>query len=158
MTRTILASLLLLLAAPLFAASPHVLEWSVQRDFDQTYQAVYAALEDNRFYIVFEPDIQKNLSGFAERWGEDYNRNQLDGIRAMVFCNGWYANQVSNQDPDMLALCPLHITLTHKDGITKILFVRPSVIARGSPAEAIATELEADVVKALEEGLAVVRR
>ena len=122
-------------------------------DFDATYSAVYEALEKHHFYVVFEPDIQKNLAGFAERWGEDYNRNQLDGIRAMVFCNGWYANQVSNKEPSMLALCPLHITLTHKAGVTTILFVRPSQVAKGSDAEAIALELEADVVKAVGAGL-----
>ena len=53
----------------------------------------------------------------------------------------------------MLALCPLHISLVYKDGITRILFVRPSLVATGSPAEKIALELEQDVIRAIEEGL-----
>ena len=88
-------------------------------DFDATYQAVYKSLEANKFFVVFEPDIGANLAGFGKNWGDDYNQNKIERIKSMVFCNGWYANKVSNADPDMLALCPLHITMTHKQGITK---------------------------------------
>ena len=99
---------------------------------------------------MFEPNIGNNLASFAERWGDEYNRSGLDGIRSMVFCNAWYANQVSNADPSMLALCPLHITLVEKQGNTTILFARPSEIAQGSAAVDIARELEDSVIQALE--------
>ena len=154
MPKRFLFLLLLLFAQPLTAGSPLVREWSVERDLDGTYQAVYKALEDNNFFVVFEVDMQANLSRFAERWGEDYNRNDLEGIRAMVFCNGWYANQVSNRDPALLVLCPLHLTVIHKAGKSTVQFLRPSHVARGSAAEAVATELEAAVVKAIEQGIA----
>jgi uncharacterized protein (DUF302 family) len=151
--RLITGFILLCLQLPALAA-PGTQVWQRQAPLDTTYQAVYQALEAHRFFVVFEPDIGKNLSRFAERWGEDYNRNGLEGIRAMVFCNAWYANQVSNQDPEMLALCPLHLTLTHKAGLTRVLFLLPSHAARGSAAEAIAADLEAAVIEAVEAGLA----
>ncbi len=128
--------------------------WNINKDLDSAYKVVYESLENNRFFVVFEPDIQANLSNFAERWGEDYNRNKLEGIRAMVFCNGWYANAVSNADPEMLALCPLHITLIQKDGATRVLFVRPTAVAQGSKALSVAKQLEASVAKALDEAVA----
>ena len=103
--------------------------------------------------MVFEPNIGKNLSGFAERWGDQYNRSKLSAIRSMVFCNGWYANQVSNKDPSMLALCPLHMTLIEKDGNTTALFVRPTVIAADSPAKGILSELESEVISAIKAGM-----
>lgn len=124
----------------------------VKADFDVTYKKVYTALENNRFFVVFEPDIGANLANFGTKW-KDYNLNKLNRIKSMVFCNGWYANQVSNADPDMLALCPLHITMTHKGGITKVLFVRPDVVAKGSKAEGVAKDLTEDVIKAINEGL-----
>jgi uncharacterized protein (DUF302 family) len=93
------------------------------------------------------------MKGSAERWGEDYNRNGLERIRSMVFCNAWWANRVANADPDMLALCPLHLSLTHKDGETTVVFLRPDVIARGSAAEAVSKELTELVVAAIEQGL-----
>lgn len=139
------------------AADKGVLVWETGKDLETSYNVIYTALEDNKFFVVFEPNIQKNLGFFAERWGDDYNRNKLEGIRSMVFCNGWYANAVSNADPDMLALCPLHITLVQKDGVTRILFARPTVIAAGSKALSVARDIEQDVSKALDEAVAALK-
>ncbi|VAW81030.1 hypothetical protein MNBD_GAMMA14-349 [hydrothermal vent metagenome] len=134
-----------------------VLVWETGKSLETSYDTIYKALENNNFFVVFEPDIQKNLSFFAERWGDNYNRNKLEGIRSMIFCNGWYANAVSNADPDMMALCPLHITLVQKDGVTRILFSRPTVIAAGSKALSVAREIEQDVSKALDEAVATLK-
>lgn len=145
------------LTAGAAAQPPTVLSWDTGKDLETSYDIIYKSLEENKFFVVFEPDIQSNLAGFAKRWGDNYNRNQLEGIRAMVFCNGWYTNEVSNADPDMLALCPLHITLVQQGGSTRILFLRPSVIASGSKAQAVAAELEQDVSKALEQAVKALR-
>lgn len=157
MKRVVFGLMCLLWLAARPAAAAQVRVWQVETDLASAYPVVYQTLEENRFFVVFEPDIQKNLSGFAKRWGEDYNRNKLEGIRAMVFCNGWYANQVSNADPDMLALCPLHVTLVQQAGSTRILFVKPSVVAAGSKAEAVAAELEQAVADALDEAVQKLR-
>lgn len=124
----------------------------VKGDFSTTYKKVFTALETNGYFVEFEPNIGKNLSHFAQRWGNNYNKHDLEDIRSMVFCNAWYANEVSNMDPEMLALCPLHITLIHKKGITKILFVRPGHVAADSPAKKVVEELEQDVIRAIEQG------
>ena len=63
------------------------------------------------------------------------------------------AVKISNADPTMLALCPLHLTLTQKAKRVTVLFVRPGVIAQSSKAEASAKELEDKVIKAIESGL-----
>lgn len=144
----------LFFSAQLFAANSNVKVWQLDAELDSVYDVVYKSLEENRFFVVFEPDIQKNLSRFAEKWGENYNLNNLQGIRSMVFCNGWYANAVSNADPDMMALCPLHITMIQQDGKTRILFARPTSIAKGSKALSVAEEIEADVSKALDSAVA----
>ena len=150
MIRTKIILLLTLMSAHAVALASNVLTWEIKQDMDTSYEVVKNALEENRFYVVFEPNIHANLEGFSERWGENYNRNKLEGFRAMIFCNGWYANEVSNKDPEMLALCPLHISLIQKNGHTKILFAKPSVIAQGSNALEIATEIENAVVEALD--------
>ena len=135
------------------ADASNVRIWNIDKDLETSYKTIYTSLENNKFFVVFEPNIQGNISRFAERWGEDYNRNQLEGIRAMVFCNGWYANAVSNADPDMLALCPLHITLIQKDGATRVLFVRPTAVAAGSKALSVARDIEQDVEKVLDDAV-----
>ena len=135
------------------ATEPRVYKKTVKADFTETYKKVFTSLENNGYFVLIEPNIGKNLSNYEQRWGKNYNKNELEAIRSLVFCNGWYANEISNLDPDMLALCPLHITLTHKKGITAILFVRPSQVAADSPAKDIAEELEQDVIRAIEQGL-----
>jgi uncharacterized protein (DUF302 family) len=142
-----------LLAGGVLAESPMVYEKRVKGELEKTYKSIFTALENNGFYVVFEPNIGKNLAYFKNRWGKDYNTNNLESIKSMVFCNAWYANLVSNADPQMLALCPLHITLVHKDGMTSILFIRPSLVATGSGAEKVALELEQEVIRTIESGL-----
>lgn len=149
---------LLLWVAPLAAQPPNVLVWDIDKPIDEAWSTVYDELENHRFYVVFEPDIQSSLGRMAEKWGENYNRNHLQGIRSMVFCNGWYANEVSNADPDMLALCPLHITLVQQAGKTRVLFTRPSIIASGSEAESIAAELETAVSEALDAAVSALHK
>ena len=134
-------------------ADSSVFAHSVDKPVAAIYDSLHKSLEDARLYVVLEPNIGKNLSGFAERWGDQYNRNSLTAIRSMVFCNGWYANQVSNRDPHMLALCPLSLTLIEKDGRTTALFARPSLIAADSPARDIVVELENHVIEAIRRGM-----
>ena len=134
--------------------NPLIYDRTVQGGMDEVYKKVFTALENNSYYVLFEPNIGKNLSHFAKRWGEDYNQNKLTSIRSMVFCSGWYANKVSNLDPGMLALCPLHITLYSKNKETHILFVRPGKVAGPSKAQKVAKELEDDVIRTIEVAIA----
>ncbi len=151
------STLILLLALVSFnalAESPAVYEKSFDQNLDTAYKRVYKALEGNGFKVVYEVDIQENLTKFAAKNAvKDFNLNQLEGIKSMVFCNAPLAVKISNADPAMLALCPLHLTFTQKAGRVSVLFVRPGVIAKGSNAEAPAKELEDKVIKAIESGL-----
>lgn len=135
------------------AQAANVFQLAVHQPLTQVYDRLYKALEDEGFYVVFEVDLGKNLSRFAEKWGENYNRNQLSAIRSMVFCNGWYANQVSNADPAMLALCPLRLTVIEKEGVSSVLFARPTVIAADSPAKKILLRVENEIISILSKTL-----
>jgi hypothetical protein len=135
------------------AANPAVFEKSAKLPLDKVVNAVSQNLDAAGYTVVDELPISENLRGMEKRWGADYNRNKLDGITALVFCRGWYVNQVSNLDPALLGLCPLHLTLTHKAGVTTVLFNRPTAIANGSPAEKVLKEAENEVVQAIEVAL-----
>lgn len=150
MRKLLLVLCLLSMSLSAFAAAPGVLRIDAKAPLAKTYPAVYAALEEARFWVVFEADVGGGMAGLAERWGDDYNRNALDSIKSIVVCNVWYANQVSNADPDLLALCPLRVNLVEKDGITRVLFARPTLVAEGSPAIGIVTEIEEVITKALQ--------
>ncbi len=135
------------------AASSNVFKLTSNNSMDKVYPAVYEALEAAKFFVVFEPFISKSISRFAEKWGDDYNQNKLDSIRSMVFCNGWYANKVSNVDPDMLALCPLRLSLYEKSGKTTIVFARPTVIGAQSNALPVLQEIENKIINAIKTGV-----
>ena len=125
----------------------------VDKPISAVYDRLYKSLENARFFVVFEPNIGKNLARFSEKWGDDYNRNNISSIRSMIFCNGWYANKVSNLDPNMLGFCPLHITLFERDGKTTVLFNRPGVMAENSPARELLMKIEGEVIEAIKQGL-----
>ena len=125
----------------------------VDEPLARVYDKVYKSLEAARFFVVFEPNIGANLASFSEKWGDEYNRNNIAGIRSMVFCNGWYANKVSNLDPNMLGFCPLHITLIERDGKTTVLFNRPGIIAQNSPAKELLQKIESEVIAAIQLGV-----
>ncbi len=117
---------------------------------DDIYPQLYKALEASGFYVIFEANIGKNLSRNAEKWGEDYNRNNFTGVKSMVICNPYYANQVLNLDPKLMALCPLTVTVLEKDANTTVLFERLTPIAAGSPAEDILWEVETTILSAID--------
>ena len=130
--------------------NPFIYDRTVKGDMNDVYKKIFTALENNGYFVTFELNLGKNLSHFAKRWGKEYNKNKLKSIRSMIFCNGSYANQLSNIDPSMLALCPLRISLYSKDNETHILFVRPGKVAGRSKAQKIAKELEDDVIRTIE--------
>ncbi len=145
--------LLLSMVSHTGAETSTVFEITANKPISEVYGQMQASFEDSRFFIVDELNIGKNLSNFSEKWGDDYNQNGLTAIRSIIFCNGWYANLVSNKDPKMLGLCPLHLTLFEKDGKTTALFNRPTVIAKHSPAYDVLAKIEQEVIELIKKGM-----
>ena len=145
--------LLWVFSMPAMAEPAGVLKLTSEKSVDEVYTSVYQALENEKFWVVFEADMGKRMAKFADKWGEDYNRNDLESVQSIVFCNIWWTNQIANADPDLLAYCPLHLSLYGKDGKTVILMPRLSVLAEGSPGQESAVELEAALRKIVEGAL-----
>jgi uncharacterized protein (DUF302 family) len=138
--------LVLLLLPCLARAVPEgVIRLVAEQPVDAVYDRVYKALEAEKFWVVFEADMGKRMAKFGDKWGNDYNRNGLDSVKSMVFCNIWWTNRVANADPDLLALCPLHLSLYEKDGDTVLVMPKLSVLAEGSPGQGAAAELESEL-------------
>ena len=149
-----LAILLILLIPGLGAAAPEgVVRMHSTEAMDAVYDRVYQALEEKKFWVVFEADMGKRMAKNAELWGDAYNENQLGAVKSMVFCNIWWTNRIANADPDLLALCPLHLSLFEQNGETILVMPRLSVLAKGSEGQARAAELEAELTAILETAL-----
>jgi len=127
---------------------------SVEKPAEEVYQSVYKSLEESRFYVIFEANIGKNLARNAKRWGDEYNRNNFEMVKTMVVCNPYYANQVMNLAPKLMALCPMTITVMHKAGKSTVLFKKLTPAAKGSAAEDVLWEVENTIITAIEHGIA----
>lgn len=158
MKKTAVFLMLGLLLGVCRAELPGVHHWTLEADLETTYGNVYRSLEDNDLFVIFEADIGRNLHGLAGQWGDNYNRNHLQGVRSMVFCSPWYTNEISNLDPRLLALCPMHITLYRQDNTTHITFTRPAYVGQRSAAAGLLEGLEARVSAAVEAGMAAAQR
>jgi uncharacterized protein (DUF302 family) len=130
--------------------SDNIYQAVIEAPFDSTYDKVYKALESQRFYVVYELNIGKSLARNKERWGEEYNRNEFEEVRTMIVCNPWYANQVLNKDPRMIALCPLTISVLYKKGIVTIYFERLTVKTEDGPLSELLWEIESTIISAIE--------
>lgn len=143
----------LLVHSTVHSQSSNVFEIAAEKTLQQVYPNMMASLDKSRFYLFYEMDIGKNLEFFAEEWGDDYNRGGISAIRSIVFCNGWFLNRAANKDRKILGLCPMHVSLIEKDGVTTALFVRPTVTYRSSPAYDILVEIEAEVIEMIKVGM-----
>jgi hypothetical protein len=151
MKRICLALALLSLPLTPRAGQPGVYKLTAPMEVGAAYDRIYKALEAEKIWVVLESNVGEQMARKAAAWGVDYNRNRLGAIKGMVFCNIEWTNRLANADPDLLALCPMHLTVYERDGATYVVFARLSVMAQGSPGASTATELEA-VVRGIVEG------
>ena len=135
-----------------------VIRITTEEPADAVFERVKDSLEAEKFWVVFEADMGKRMKRFAKKWGDDYNRSKVGSVRAMVFCNIWWTNQIANADPDLLGLCPLHLSIYERAGTTVVVLPKLSVLAAGSPGFSRAEALEQDIFgivsKAVEAGQA----
>jgi uncharacterized protein (DUF302 family) len=148
----LLGLILIMISIAGFAADEEtaIYKASTVKPMEETYTELYQALERSRFYVIFEANIGKNLARNKDKWGEDYNRNAFEAVKSMIICNPYFANQLLNLDPDLMALCPMSVTLLHKQGTTTILFEKLMQVSPASPAEDVLWEVETTVITAIE--------
>ncbi len=151
--RSLLIAVLFVISLPLPAAPPAIYRAETVTPLDEAYKRVYEALEANKFWVVFEANLGDRMARFKDKWGDNYNRQNLSGARSMVFCNIWWTNEMAGADPDMLALCPLHISLYAKDGKTFVVMLRPTAVASGGTAEKEAAQLEKELTETIASAL-----
>jgi hypothetical protein len=140
-----LAGLLLLFPALALAGPAGVNSLTVEAPADEVYDRVHQALEGAKFWVVFEADMGSRMEQFAADWGAEYNINKLTFIKSMVFCSLPWTNRMANADPDLLALCPLHLTIYARGGQTSVVWPRLSAMAEGSPGHDAAQALDQEI-------------
>lgn len=148
--KSLILSLMFLMVTSLSAHDIYVK--TVDEPLQTLYPKLLTSLKQNQMMVVSEIDILAKFkeAGLPEKFGEDFNTNGLEAIKAIIACNGFFGNAVSNADPEMMALCPIRITLIQKAGKSKILYSLPSKASEGSKANAILKKLETKIITALD--------
>ena len=115
------------------------------------YPKLIKAFKKNHLIIVSEIDILNKFrkAGLPKKFGSEFNTKNLTAIKAVIACNGFYGNYIANADPEMLALCPVRVTLIEKNGKTTLLFVKPTSVSKNSKAYNIIRKLESKVIYTL---------
>ncbi len=137
-----------LLFTPMLFASP-VYKVTASKPFAESLHLLKKSLENERLYIIAKADISGTLARMKGKLGASYNKRHYGKVESIIFCNPFYANEVLNADPDMMALCPLKIMLMEKNGKTTALFIRPTAIAGNSHARKTLNTVEQKVKHAL---------
>lgn len=119
---------------------------------DVLYPKVMASFKKAHLMVASEINILEKFkeAGLPKKFGENFNTNNLTAIKAIIACNGWFGNEVANTDPEMMAFCPVRVTLVEKEGKTSVMYVRASVAPKDSKAYEILQKLEAKVISAIE--------
>jgi len=132
----------------LVAASPAGLRTLTTSDPpEQVYDRIYQALEGAKFWIVFEADMGSRLANLAPESGAEYNQSRLGFVKSMVFCNLVWTNRLANADPELLGLCPLHLSIYAKGDKTTVTWPKLSALAEGSPGLEQARALDQEVAE-----------
>ena len=148
MFKKILLTLTFFFTTSLYASNS-IYKVSVKKDFSSALHSIKKTLEDQNLYIISKADISGTLERMKGKLGKAYNKRGYQKVQSIIFCNPFYANDVMNLDPDMMALCPLKIMLMTKNGKTTALFVLPSKLSGKSSARKILLEVENKVKNAL---------
>lgn len=144
-----------LLTLSVWAAESNVYKVSYNAPVDKVLENILAKFKQEMLVVVWQLDILEEFKkkGLDKKFGENFNKAGLSEVRTLVACNGKFGNDIINQDSDMMAYCPIRITLTEKDGVTTVLYVRPSSAPRDSAAYKTLVKLEKKVTKAIEESM-----
>jgi len=147
-----LKKILLILSLTLSLWANNVYVKTIDAPMSEVYLKVLASFDKSNLIVVSQINILEKFhhAGLREKFGKNFNTNNLTGIKAIIACNGWFGNEVANADPLMMGFCPVRVTLIEKDGKTSILFVRPLLAPKDSKAYAILEKLDAKVISAID--------
>ncbi len=142
--------LMCVLSLSLWANSVYTVTYD--KSIDEVESAILANFKKSKLVVVWKLDILEEFKkkGLDKKFGKNFNKAGLSGVRTIVACNGKFGNNIINADSTMMAYCPVRITLTEKDGKTTVLFVRPSTGPKESKAYPILVKLEKKVIGAIE--------
>ncbi|MDD5157970.1 DUF302 domain-containing protein [Sulfurimonas sp.] len=150
--KKLILTLLLLLSSNLMAAQGSIYKKIINEPYDDYFPKLKKAIEANHMNIVSEIDLMSRFkeAGYQKKFGADFNKNKLEKVTSLVICNGYVANQISNIDIEMMAFCPVRISVIQRGGKTIVLFIKASGIATNKKAASLLKSLDDVIVHTID--------
>ena len=147
--KTIILSLLLL--GSLLQAN-EIYTKTITKPFSVYFPELKKSIEKNHMGIIYEFDLVERFKkkGFDKKFGDAFNKNGLDKIVTLLICNGYVGNQVSNIDPNMMALCPIKITVIKKGAQTTITFLKYQNVTQNKEIKELLSTLHKIVINTID--------
>lgn len=148
--KAFIVTLFLLFGANLFASEFY--SKVVHESFDSYYPKLKAAIKKNHMNIIYELDLIKQFKdkGYSEKFGSEFNKNKLDGVKTLLICNGYVGNQISNLNPAMMALCPIRLTIIQDSRKLTVTFLRHDSINAPQEVKSLLTTLDTILINTIE--------
>lgn len=148
--KKLLLGIMLLLASSLFANDVYKKE--VNKPHDVYIKELKDAIEKNHMNVLYELDLIKkfNDSGYAKKFGADFNKNKITASTTLLLCNGYIGNQISNIDPEMMALCPIKVSVISDEKSTKIIYTKYKGASKNKEVAALLKILDEVVINTIE--------
>lgn len=138
---------LLLVASSLFAID-NVYKRVVNESYDSYLPKLKKEMEINHINVISEIDLVQRFTqaGYDKKFGKDFNKNKLEKATSLVLCNGYIGNQVSNIDINMMAFCPIKLTVLSQGGKTIVLYVKSAPNASNKKVVPLLNKLDTVVI------------
>ena len=149
-TRIIAAAALVLAVSS--AASESVYTKVIDENYDSYMPKFKIALKANHMNVVSELDLMERFSKVkgAEKYRGGFEKQGITKVTSLVTCIGLVGLQVAAAEPDMMALCPVRITVMAKGDKTVVTFIRNQYVAKGTAVEDTVARLDNAIIDTVE--------
>lgn len=149
MKKNILIAIALSMAPTIALARPLYIR-AIHAPIGVVYKNLVISLGHEGFKVPWGLDIEKHLKMANKKLHlPNFNAQHLSDVRAMIVCNPFLFNTIANEDPTMIELCPLHITLVSKNGMTYVQYPKESELAAHTPVAAVAKLIDTKIERAI---------
>ena len=145
-----------LLSVSVWATQSSVYVAEFNSSIDKVEESLLAQFKKDKINVVWQLDILEQFKkhGLDKKLGKKFNTQNVSAVRTMVACNGKIGNALVSTDHHMMGYCPIRVTMTEKDGVTSVLFVRPSVGTSASKAHKVLVKMEKKVINSIQDSMA----
>ena len=123
----------------------------VPESLDSVQISLQESFEQHKLKQVAEVDVFGKMvkAGLPKKMGDQWNTNNLTGLKSIIVCNGKLGMNIANINPTYAGVCPIKITMMEDKKGTTITYMRATGSSNDTKLEAALSALDNAVIKAI---------